>query len=66
MDRVESAESLVSQFSPDELNRFSVWFADFQDARWEKRIEKDSESGKLDHLVQEARVEFDKGRAREL
>ncbi|MFI5385278.1 MAG: hypothetical protein ACHQ50_04070 [Fimbriimonadales bacterium] len=65
-DRVQSAEKLIEQFSPDELNRFSTWFADFQDRLWERRIERDANAGRLDKLIEKAHKDFDAGLAKEI
>jgi len=65
-DRVQSAERIVEELSPEELNQFSVWFADFQDRLWEQQIESDSTSGKLDSLAAKAMRDFDAGLVRKI
>jgi hypothetical protein len=65
-DRLQSAEQLIQQLTPDELSKFATWFADFQDSLWEKQIERDSKSGRLDVLTEKADREIDAGRFRKL
>ncbi len=65
-DRVQNAERLIEQFSAEELSNFASWFANFQDNRWEKQIERDSKAGKLDTLIDKAHRDFDAGHAKEL
>jgi len=64
-DRLLDAERLVEQFSTEELGSFAIWFADFQDQLWERQIERDSVSGRLDRLIEQANRDFEKGLARE-
>ncbi len=64
--RVQTAEKLVREFSPEELGQFARWFADFQDRLWERQIAKDSRAGLLDPLIEKARKDFGAGLAKEL
>jgi len=66
MSTVEEIERAVSQLPPDELARFRAWFEAFEAARFDEKIERDAEKGKLDRLAEEALAEFRKGNAREL
>lgn len=59
-------ERIVEELSPEELNQFSVWFADFQDRLWEQQIARDSTHGKLDDLAAKAMRDFDAGLARKI
>ena len=43
-----------------------TWFADFDMAKWDQQIEKDSTSGHLDHLIDKALGEHRAGRTSEL
>jgi len=66
MSTVEEIERAVSQLPPDELARFRAWFEAFEAARFDEKIERNAEKGKLDRLAEEALAEFRKGNAREL
>jgi hypothetical protein len=61
MSQVEMLEQIVKQLSPGERAAFRSWFVEFDAAEWDRQIEMDSETGKLDRLVQSA-VEEHKAR----
>jgi hypothetical protein len=63
---IEDIEKAVAKLAPKELARFRAWFEEFEAARFDKRIERDAASGKLDRLADEAVDDYRKGRAREL
>ena len=66
MTTVEEIEAAVSKLPPDQLDRFRAWFEQFDAAQFDRKIERDAISGKLDGLAEQAIVDFRKGRAREL
>jgi hypothetical protein len=45
---IEEIEEAVSQLPPDELARFRAWFEEFEAARFDRKIEQDAASGRLD------------------
>ena len=47
-------EAEVAALSDDELRKFSLWFAEFEAQRWDRRLEADIASGKLEDLAAEA------------
>ncbi|MBI3119605.1 MAG: hypothetical protein HYZ00_13000 [Candidatus Hydrogenedentes bacterium] len=53
--RIEKIESAINALSPDEYGELRNWFWERDWARWDRQIEADATSGKLDFLVQEAR-----------
>jgi hypothetical protein len=66
MGNVKSIEKAVESLPPSELAEFRRWFAEFDAAAWDKQIEQDAASGKLDGLAAEARADYRAGSAREL
>jgi len=66
MSTLEAIEQAVEQLKENELADFRAWFTKFDSDRWDKQIERDAASGKLDRLVAEALYDFDAGRVREL
>ena len=66
MTTLEEIEKAVAQLAPRELDRFRAWFEEFQAKRFDERIERDAQSGKLDRLADQAVADFRKGRAREI
>jgi hypothetical protein len=63
---VEAIETAISQLPPAELAQFRSWFAEFDSINWDRQIESDAASGKLDALASEALAEYHSGKAREL
>ena len=48
---VEDLESHVSKLSAPELARFSEWFEEFMADQWDRQIEQDMLSGRLDEAL---------------
>ena len=63
---VEDLEKAVAKLTARELDRFRAWFDEFDSARFDTKIERDVQTGKLDRLADAAVDDFRKGRAREL
>lgn len=66
MDKLEDIERQVTQLSPEELDRFRKWFADFDAAAWDAQIERDAAAGRIDALAAKALQEHHAGRTRPL
>ena len=66
MGNVKSIEKAVESLPPAELAEFRRWFAEFDAAAWDKQIEQDAASGKLDGLAAEALADYRAGSTRDL
>jgi hypothetical protein len=66
MTTVEDIEKAIQKLGAGEFNRLRAWFEEYQAARFDEKIARDAEAGKLDRLAEEAVADFRKGRAREL
>lgn len=66
MSKVEEIEAAIESLSEDEYVRLRKWFSEKDWEKWDRQIEADSESGKLDFLVREALDEKAKGKLKEL
>ncbi len=66
MGKIEEIKRAVSELGADELEKFRAWFEKFDAARFDDKIERDAQRGKLDSLAEAALAEFRNGRAREL
>jgi hypothetical protein len=66
MTRIEEIENAVVSLPVEEYRQFREWFLERDWTQWDKQIEADSESGKLDFLVKEAMEEKNRGDLREL
>ena len=66
MTRIEEIENAVASLPVEEYRQFREWFLERDWTQWDKQIEADSESGKLDFLVKEALEEKNRGDLRKL
>ena len=62
MSTVQELEEAVRLLSPEDRAAFRAWYAKFDAEEWDRQLEKDTASGKLDWLVQEARDDRQSGR----
>lgn len=54
-------ERAVQKLPPEELERFAEWFEHFIDNQWDKKIESDVASGRLDGIAKKADEDFEAG-----
>ena len=66
MTTVEDIEKAIQKLGAREFDRLRAWFDDYQAARFDEKIERDAEAGKLDRYAEQAVADLRKGRAREL
>jgi hypothetical protein len=66
MSELEELEKRIRNLPPGELAKFRAWFVEFDHLLWDKQIEADVESGKLDRLLNEARADYKAGKARKI
>ena len=59
---VEELESAISGLSSADLARFSHWFEEFVADQWDRQIEQDVLSGRLDTALKRADDHYDAGR----
>jgi hypothetical protein len=61
MSRLREIEMAIDALPEEEYNELRRWFLERDWAKWDRQIEADSASGKLDFLVREAQEAKDKG-----
>jgi len=61
MDRVEEIESAIRGLPPEDFRRIAEWFLALEQTRWDEQMDRDSASGKLDSLFEEADNEAAQG-----
>lgn len=66
MSKVESIEREIVELSSTELAAFRNWFREFDAEAWDRQIEEDARSGKLDSLANTALESFQSGSRSEL
>ncbi len=66
MIQIELLEQRIAELDDESFSKLREWFVEFDQARWDKKLESDSGSGKLDFLVGAALAEHQAGKTREL
>lgn len=64
MTELDKLENRVRNLAPDDLAKFRAWFLEFDSVLWERQIEVDAKSGKLDRLTSEALADHRAGKAK--
>ena len=59
-------ESAIKQLPEDEVRHLAKWLQDYLDEMWDRQIEADLASGKLDHLIARAEADIDTNSVRDL
>ena len=63
---IQELEQAVIQLPPKELARFRKWFEEFDAQAWDKQLDADAKSGKLDKIAEQALNNYRAGKAKEL
>jgi hypothetical protein len=58
---ITEIEQAITQLSEQELSRFRAWFDEYYAEMWDKQIEEDAKSGRLDKIIAEANEEYNAG-----
>ena len=66
MSELEELENRIRKLAPEDLAKFRAWFVEFDHVLWDRQIQGDAKSGKLDKLVNEARAHYKAGKARKI
>lgn len=66
MSKVDEIQGAIESLSGEEYRRLRKWFSEKDWEKWDGQLAEDVESGKLDHLVREARDEKAKGKLKDL
>ena len=63
---VDEIEKAIIKLSPEERARLRAWLEEMDSDEWDRQIEADAKSGKLDKLIEASEAEFRAGRFREI
>jgi hypothetical protein len=66
MSELEELENRIRNLPPEDLAKFRAWFVEFDHILWDRQIESDVKSGKLDQLVNEALADYNTGKAQKI
>jgi hypothetical protein len=62
MSKVESIEREIERLDDKSFAAFRAWFVEYENSRWDRQIESDASSGKLDPLIEQALAEHRTGK----
>ena len=60
MTTLEEIKTAVASLSKEDYSRFRQWFLDRDWAQWDREMDADVKSGKLDFLIQETKKKKDR------
>ncbi len=66
MTQIELLEKQIAELDEQSFTKLREWFIEFDHARWDKKLEADSNIGKLDFLIDSALAEHEAGKTRDL
>ncbi|MCQ8103790.1 hypothetical protein NP590_06705 [Methylomonas sp. SURF-2] len=66
LNEVELLEQRIAALDNAAFAKLRDWFVEFEQRRWDQKIETDESEGKLDVLINNALTEYQSGKAREL
>ncbi|MFQ5675082.1 MAG: hypothetical protein ACE5G1_04225 [bacterium] len=66
MTKVNEIKAAIEQLPENEYVQLRQWFSEKDWQKWDRQIENDSKSGKLDFLIKEALDEKNKGKLKRL
>ena len=66
MSNIEAIKSAIEALPESDYIELRQWFNEKDSDKWDKQIEADSKSGKLDFLIADAMKEKEKGTLKEL
>jgi len=66
MTKVEKLEREIKKLDQAELVIFREWFHEFDSRQWDRQIEKDIRSGRLDNLAEKSIAAHRAGRSKKL
>ena len=50
MSTLQEIEAAIERLSPEEIDRLAAWFEERFQSRWDRQLEDDAASGRLDDL----------------
>jgi hypothetical protein len=66
MANIQLIEDQIQSLDNQSFAKLRNWFNEYDQSRWERQIASDSESGKLDFLIDEALLEHRSGKTKRL
>jgi len=66
MTKLQAIEEEIKKLSPEELAELREWFLERDAEEWDREIERDAASGKLDKLFEKSLADHRAGKSREI
>ncbi len=66
MARLSEIEKAISELSTTDFQKFRQWFFQFDNERWDAKIEKDVADNRLSFLAEEALKDYKAGKSTEI
>ena len=66
MTKLEQIEKEIAALSREDRAKLAEWLAEFQAEQWDRQIEEDAKSGRLDRFIDKAKREIAAGKTRPL
>ena len=66
MTEVNEIKDAIRSLPEEDFARLRHWFSEKDWEKWDEEIETDSQAGKLDFLIEEAKEEKEQGKLRDL
>ena len=66
MTKLQLLEEEIKKLSPEELVQLRDWFLELDAHQWDREIEQDAASGKLDKLFEKSLADHRSGKSREI
>ena len=66
MTRLEAIEEQIEALSPEEIAELRDWLEEREAEQWDREIERDAASGKLDKLFEKSFSDHRAGKSREI
>ena len=63
---IKELEQAVSSLPREELARFREWFDEYDAKAWDKQLEADVKTGRLNKIAESAIADYHAGKAKEL
>lgn len=66
MTKLQALEEEIKKLSPEELAQLREWLLERDAEEWDREIERDAASGKLDKLFEKSLADHRAGKSREI
>lgn len=66
MGTLPEIETAIKQLPESDIRQLAIWLQEYLDQMWDKQIEADVASGKLDNLIAKAEADIAANRVRDI